>query len=56
MFIRNAGIDDFHGPVCMPFRGTAIREQSERGEPVDFRIVRRESDGEVSGAYAVKAA
>lgn len=54
-FVRNSGCDDYQFAVYMPFRGTAIRDAIDRGDPdVDITIMPAGRDGEVTGAYGVK--
>ena len=53
-FIRDSGIDDFQCAVYMPFKGTAIRQAIDRGEPIDITLRAAGADGEITGAYGVK--
>lgn len=53
-FVRDSGIDDFQCAVYMPFRGTRIREDLDKGGTMDLQMLMRDPDGDVSGAYGIK--
>lgn len=53
-FIQSSGVDDFQCVVYMPFKGTQIRSDVDRGLGIDLSVAPRGADGEVTGAYGVK--
>jgi len=53
-FVATSGLDDFQAAVYMPFKGTKIRDDIDKGENIDLKIITDTKDGEVSGMWGKK--